>query len=96
MKQKRGHLTFRVDAMAKKMLGRSITQTELRLMPYVQYVMVNEQWTDRIKMNDAERRILDRWTKLGWVKWTHPDLTVTKKFWDAMLEILYLAYVDIE
>lgn len=41
--QRRGQLTQRVQDAAKRLLGCEITVRELRLMPYVQYLMVNEQ-----------------------------------------------------
>lgn len=42
MKSKRGVLTKEIKSMSLKLLGYKITQTELHLMVYVQYVMCNE------------------------------------------------------
>ena len=39
----RGVLTEKVQEIAKKMIGREISRTELRLIPHIQYLMVNEQ-----------------------------------------------------
>ena len=39
----RGMLTTDIDKVAKIFLGRSISLRELRLIPYIQYVMVNER-----------------------------------------------------
>jgi hypothetical protein len=88
----RGVLTKEVKAVSKKLLGYNITLNELRLIPYVQYVMVNDQRIEREKINDEERVILDRWETKGFLK-RDSGLSVTKKFWDAMCEILYVSYV---
>ena len=37
--QKRGELTQRIKDLSKRLLGYEITQTELRLMSYMQYTM---------------------------------------------------------
>jgi len=98
--QKRGELTRRVDDKAKECLGSAITIDEMRLMPYLQYRTMNEQTIDPRKVNDEEMAILDGWQKKGYIKLdrrsSFPRLTVSKKFHDAMSEILWLAYVDID
>ena len=88
----RGMLTTKVKATAKQLLGYNITLNELRLIPYLQYVMVNDQRIEREKINDEERVILDRWETKGFIK-RDDGLSVSKKFWDAMCEILYVSYV---
>ena len=88
----RGMLTKEVKAVSKKLLGYSITLKELRLIPYVQYVMVNDQRIEREKINDEERDILDGWETKGFLN-RDDGLSITKKFWDAMCEILYVSYV---
>jgi hypothetical protein len=57
-KNGRGRLTERVQDRAKELMQREITTTELRLMPYIQYVMVNEQRLDPAKLKGEERPIL--------------------------------------
>ena len=88
----RGILTKEVKTASKKLLGYSITLNELRLIPYVQYVMVNDQRIERNKINNEERTILDRWETKGFLN-RDSGLSVSKKFWDAMCEILYVSYV---
>lgn len=74
----------------------NITQKELRLMPYFQYLLLNHAAVDPAKIDEEERKILSRWQKEG--KITRPCVrgdtcSVTKEFWDFMCEILYETYV---
>lgn len=90
----RGMLTTDVDKIAKLMIGRSISQAELRLIPYVQYVMVNDRKIDPNKVNSEEREILlKKWRKEGHVEGGASGLAITKHFWDFMCEVLFIAYV---
>jgi len=100
MKQTRGALTRRVADMSKKTLGYEITLTELRLMPYIQYRAMNERTISWPQVNDDETSVLRQWEDKGFLKIDtntarNPRFTLTKKFYDALSEILYLAYVDI-
>lgn len=91
----RGILTESIQKKAKDFLGREINQTELRLIPYIQYVMVNEQKIDIRKINAEERKILRLWKDGGHIQGGagSEGLSITKEFWDFMCEILWLAYV---
>ncbi len=88
----RGVLTDKVNIIATKMIGRKITKTELRLIPYIQYVMVNEQKLDINKINSEERQILKQWKDKGYMGGAS-GLSITKEFWNFMCEILFEAYV---
>lgn len=90
---KRGQLTEAIKQKAMELLGVEITQREMRLMPFVQYCAVNDGFIDHIRTNDAEREILARWESLGFGGFTGPRLDIQKRFWDAMGEIIWLAYV---
>ncbi len=93
MKSKRGVLTKEIKQISKKLLGYNITQTELRLMAYVQYVMVNEQRIDIRKINDKEREILSIWRDKEYIEGGASGLAITKEFWDAICECVWLGYV---
>ncbi|BCP56259.1 hypothetical protein K32_48760 [Kaistia sp. 32K] len=93
---KRGQLTEKVKETAQRLLGKEITQRELRLMPYVQSVMINDQRIDPRKINSEERDILSDWRSRGWIDGGASGLTISKVFWDAIHPILLLAYVDYE
>lgn len=94
-KQKRGELTYRVKKKSKELLGYEIDVVELRLMPYIQYQMMNEQRIDPNKINPDEREILSKWKKAGHVDGGASGLRITEEFWDIINQILFLGYVDI-
>lgn len=86
-------LSPRVQAAAKaSVIGREITVRELRLMPYLQYVMVNERCLDPRHVNQEERDILAEWRKAGWIEGGASGLSMTKEFWTALQEILWAGY----
>ena len=90
----RGQLTEAVKAKSKELLGYEIGVTELRLMPYVQYVMMNEQRIDPNKCNGDDREILSKWRKAGHIEGGASGLAITREFWDILCEILFMSYVD--
>ena len=94
-KQLRGNLTKRIKVKSKELLGYEITQTELRLMPYVQYVMVNDQKIDVRHCNQADREILEKWRKAGHIEGGASGLQITEEFWNILCEIIRLGYVDL-
>lgn len=89
----RGMLTTDVNEIAKLMIGRTITQKELRLIPYIQYVMCNDRKLKIELIRDGERKILRKWKNEGHIKGGASGLAITKQFWDFMCEVLFLAYV---
>jgi hypothetical protein len=92
---KRGELTDAIKAKAKELLGYEITQRELRTMPYIQYCVLNGQNIDPRKINAEERTILSDWRQKGFIEGGASDLAISKDFWDALHEILWISYVDI-
>ena len=90
----RGMVTPLVTQTAKRLLNIDDIETdELRLMPYVQYVMMNEQKINPAKINSEDRKILSRWKQMGWIEGGIFGLAITKEFWTAINEILWIAYV---
>ena len=93
----RGGLTTEIQTIAIKYINREISLEELRLIPYVQYVLVNGSHLDRARINPNERIIIDNWQKDGFLdKDFQSIITVTKEFWDFMNEILWESYVEIK
>ncbi len=95
MGQGRGQLTDRIKKKSKELLGYEINQTELRLMPYIQYVMVNEQRIDINHINEEEREILSKWRKSKHIEGGASSLQITKEFWDIICEIVRLGHVNL-
>jgi hypothetical protein len=90
----RGELTDAVRGKMESFLGRETSVPELRLLPYVQYAMVNDQKIDPARINQVERGILRLWKDAGYVEGGMTGLAITKKeFWDFACEILFMAYV---
>lgn len=94
--QQRGQLTDAVKQKAKELLGYEISQTELRLMPYIQYTMVNNQRIDPNKINANEKAILSKWREAGYIEGGAAGLGITKDFWNIINEVIFMAYVDID
>lgn len=91
----RGMLTEEIKVMAKELLDIEIDITQLRLMPYVQYCVMNVQNIDPNHVNNMDREALSKWRKDGLIKGGASTLSVSKKFWDAMSEILWHSYVNL-
>ncbi len=93
--QRRGVLTDRIKEKSLELLGYEISEIELRFMPYIQYVMMNEQRIDPRRCNSANRDILSLWRKGGRIEGGASGLQITKQFWDIINEIVFLGYVDL-
>ena len=93
----RGMMTEEIKNKAVELLGvEDFTPRELRLMPYVQFVMMNDQRIDPNRINQEEREILADWREKGWIEGGALGMEISKDFWDAINEILWLGYVDID
>jgi len=95
MEKGRGCLNENVQKLAKDFLGHEMTVDELRMIPYVQYLMVNEQKLDPEHMNKSDRDVWAKWKKAGHVDGGMAGMSVTKAFWDFMCNVLWETYVDI-
>lgn len=90
----RGQLNPKVQEIAKKYLGRVLKCTkELRLLPYLDYLMKNEMKIDPRKINEEERQLFQELKKEGHVSGGICGLQMTKEFYDAIQQILWQAYV---
>lgn len=91
---RRGALTAEIQTKAVEVLSwGDITLTELRLLPYIQYTMMNDQRLDPNKVSPEERVVLSQWRQRGWIEGGASGLSVSKHFWDGLNEILWLGYV---
>jgi len=90
----RGQLTDEIKEKAKKLLGDgNFTVRKLRLMPYLYTSMIDFQKIDYNKINQEERKILSEWKDKGFIAGGAGGFMVTKEFFDAIHEILWLGYV---
>ena len=90
----RGMINSEVQEIAKKHLGRYLKgNIELRLLPYLDYVMKNEMKIDPRKINQEERDLLKELKQEGHIAGGACGLQMTKEFYDAIQQILWQAYV---
>lgn len=89
----RGSLTDEVKERSKALLGYEIDLTELRLMPYIQFTMMNDQRLDPRKINSSEREVLKRWKEEGHIEGGASGLSITREFWNIINDLLFMSYV---
>jgi len=92
----RGVLTDEVKRVSVEQLDYEISRDELRLMPYVQYCIMNTGTIGRTHINRDENRILNDWERKGFIQLDSDsqghDVFFTKKFYQAIYEILMVGY----
>jgi hypothetical protein len=88
----RGMLTEEVKKVSLERLGYEIKQQELRLMPYVQYCVMNAQNLDPSHINHDERKIMRKWKDKGWMDGGASGLMISTEFYRSIMEILLVGY----
>lgn len=89
----RGQVTPDTDRLAVAFLGRTIDQTELRMLPYIDYVMKNDQKIDPRKVNGEERQFLSFLREGNHIAGGAGGLALTREFYDFIQEVLWYSYV---
>lgn len=92
----RGQLTQQIKDYSKEKVGYEIGITELRLMPYILYTMMNSQKIDPNHCNHADREILSKWRKRNYIEGGASDLNISREFWEIICEVSFMGYVDID
>lgn len=94
----RGMVTKEITDTAERMLGiASITTSELRLMPYMHHLVINDMKLDPAKVTAGERSIISGWRERGWITGgAAEEISFSKQFWDAVSEIMWLGYANHE
>lgn len=91
----RGCLTESFVKEAKEYLGRDITQTELRLYPYLCDCAINHSRVERMKTTDEEQDIMIALEKEGRLVREYPSyMHPTKEFYMFMQKALVECYVE--
>lgn len=91
--QQRGVVTPIIKQRSRDLLGYQIGVREFRLMPYIQYLMMNEQKIDPRKVNQEEREILQKWREAGHIEGGASGLAITREFWDIINDLCWYGYV---
>ena len=87
----RGMMTNTIKEKSNELFGYEITQDELWLIPYVLYCLQNSGEYEMDKLHEDEMDILEAWEDLGYIETDTCVFTnITKEFFDAMNELLYL------
>lgn len=70
-------------------------QTELRLIPYIQYLCVNKEPINFLKMNFEEVEVVNMWALENKI-YINDDgsVSVSKEFYKTMCDILWDAYAN--
>lgn len=89
---KRGELTPEIQERAKAFLDREISQTELRLYPYIHYCATNERKIKPEKINEEERQIMRLWKDAGHFEGGMSGINMTKEFFNFMNDMLWYGY----
>ena len=89
----RGQLTEGIQKLAKDFLDREITITELRLYPYLDYVMKNSQKIEPNRISPGDREVLKILRREEHIEGGASGLSMIKEFYDYMSQVLWLGYV---
>lgn len=89
----RGEFTPKIQAAMEGFFGRQTSRAEFRLLPYIQYVMVNEQRIEIDKINPEERAILSTLRSEGHIEGGASGLALTRDFWDFICNVVWMGYV---
>jgi hypothetical protein len=89
----RGQLTEEIQGLARGFLKREIGVRELRLYPYLDYVMKNEQKLEPNHVNQEEREVLKVLKAEGHIEGGASGLSMTKEFYDYINQVLWFSYV---
>jgi len=89
----RGIITDKIKEKSLELIGYEITQKELRLLPYIDYLLKNSKGLDRRRITDEEITIINSWESMGFII-IGLKIKCKKNFYDFMQEILWMGYVE--
>lgn len=95
MKSKgRGFLCESIQETAKRFLGETISQKELRLYPFIDYCIKNGGFMDSNKIDEDEKIILNCRISEGHIfRLADGQIYPTRKFYDFIQSVLADSYV---
>lgn len=89
----RGVLSEEIQGIATAFLRREITVAELRLYPYLDYVMKNGQRIDPSRVNKEDRGTLSVLRAEGHIEGGASGLSMSREFYDYINKVLWFGYV---
>lgn len=94
--QGRGMLTKRITDISFEKWGRVLTQTELRLFPYLVHCALNRECIVPAQISNVEREFISSYREQGLLEGgASSPVRLTKEFWSFVSEVLWLGYVDL-
>lgn len=71
----------------------TLDHKKLRLLPYLQYLIINSMSVDPAKIDSEERAILGEWRIKGYISYSMVEpCACTREFWDMMHDVLFDTY----
>ena len=92
----RGVLTAEIKEASMRLLRYVISEDELRLMPYIQHIVMNSKRLDESKLNNVELGVFDKWRDKRFLCFSEHEQYVIEldmSFWIAIGEIVWLSYL---
>ncbi|MDH5259257.1 MAG: hypothetical protein OEX07_14680 [Gammaproteobacteria bacterium] len=92
----RGDITHKAAEIAKRLLNHpKISQSEIRLLPYLQYLAINQKGIEGSSISNVEYHIIKDWAAKRWLL-GDPGIRVSMPpyVWYAVSEILWETYAD--
>lgn len=90
----RGALTKEIQKEAREFLGEELMNTELRLLPYLDYCIKNSGEFSWSKVDAEERVILESWAEREFLEVENHNVACTREFYDFIQRVLWLGYVE--
>lgn len=89
----RGVLTEEIQSKAKAFLNREISVKELRLYPYIDFLVKNDFRGYTSKLDWEEREILENLSEEGHLIYSEEKIVLARDFYDFIEDILAESYV---
>ena len=89
----RGTITENIRTICEKHNIEEINETQLRLLPYIQYLIINHMGLEPLKINSDERGYIIKWKDKGYLQGGMRGFEISKQFWDFINDCLWESYV---
>lgn len=92
----RGMITDEIKAKAKKLgVSDDLSQTELRLMPYLVSRLMDGYNLDPNHISPEDRTALAVWREKGFIEGGADGFRVTPEFFEQITELVWMGYIAI-
>ncbi len=88
----RGVLTDEVKKVSEELFGYEFNKTQLRLLPYMMYTLMDCENLKREHINQEDKVELEKWEDAKEIYSPMEHFMISSSFYDAMCKILKIAY----